>query len=249
MSALLEPSQGPSKTDYILLADHEAGSRDHLKEYLADEGFSVAVCDNAQSVRHLIHARRPDLVLLNAEIPGEVGLALCEALVRLLGIPVILLSDYADVMARISALEKGADDYIIKPFNPGELAARIRTVLRRTRANQIDIGAEGPRFFEFDRWILDAASRTLVRTDNVFHPLSAGEYQLLKIFLERPRTVLGRDALIELTCGGSGEIVNRSIDSKISRFRKLIERNPKAPQIIKTVRRSGYVFTAEVRCL
>jgi two-component system OmpR family response regulator len=177
-------------------------------------------------------------------MPGEDGLSLTRFIRETKDIPVILLTAMGEETDRIIGLEVGADDYVAKPFNPRELLARIKAVLRRAQTL--------PRFREkgqgrvrFDRWILDLGRRELVSEDNVAVPLSGGEFRLLSVLIERPGMILTRDQLLDLTRGRSAQPFDRSIDNQISRLRKKIERDPKNPELIRTAWGDGYSFSGE----
>ena len=146
-------------------------------------------------------------------------------------------------------MEVGADDYVCKPFNPRELLARVRSVLRRANGREREMTPEKTRYFEFDRWTLDTAKRTMTRDDGVIVSLSTGEFQLLMIFVARPQIVLSRERIVELSHAEGADVFDRSVDSQVSRFRKKVERDPKNPDIVQTVWGGGYVFAADVKKL
>lgn len=160
--------------------------------------------------------------------------------------PVILLTAMAEDTDRVVGLEIGADDYVTKPFNPRELLARIRAVLRRTQAVPKARDPLAAKRLHFDRFVLDVARRELQDEAGVGHPLSTAEFQLLSAFLKRPNMVLSRDQLMDLTSGRTPNVFDRSIDNQVSRLRKKIEPDPKTPSLIKTVWGGGYLFSAEV---
>jgi two-component system OmpR family response regulator len=179
-------------------------------------------------------------------MPGEDGLSLCRHLRATSEVPVIMLTAMAEDTDRVIGLEMGADDYVVKPFNPRELLARVRAVLRRANSlpqQRAQVDAETLRF---DRWQLNVARRELVGEDGVAIPLSTAEFLLLSALLAHPRMVLSRDQLLDLTRGRSAAVFDRSIDNQVSRLRKKIEANPKEPALIKTVWGGGYMLTAEV---
>lgn len=234
----------------LLVVDDDFDIRDSLARYFTREGFRVDAAADAAAARRFIQADPPDLILLDIMMPGEDGLSLCRDVAELKAIPVIFLSARTSEADRIRGLEIGADDYVCKPFNPRELLARVRVALRRRgAADRIEAPTTETRSYSFDRWILDASRRRLTRDDNVIFPLSTSEYQLLMAFIQRPQLVLSRERLLELTRTDGAEVFDRSIDSQISRFRRKLERDPRSPQLITTVRGGGYVFTPEVRAL
>jgi two-component system, OmpR family, response regulator len=231
---------------HILVVDDHRDIRDLIGRYLTKNGFRVTTAENAQMARKALKAASIDLVILDIMMPGEDGLSFCRFLRETSDIPVILLTAMAEDTDRVVGLEIGADDYLTKPFNPRELLARARAVLRRTLAmprNRDQIDAQR---LKFDRYVLDVNRRELLDAEGVSLPLSTAEFQLLTAFLKRPRIVLNRDQLMDLTSGRTPQIFDRSIDNQVSRLRKKIEVDPKNPDIIKTVWGGGYVFAVEV---
>jgi two-component system OmpR family response regulator len=235
--------------EHILVVDDNRDIREELRNYLTDHGYRVSVGEGAAAARRIIHAGAPDLVLLDVMMPGEDGISLCRSITQLRDIPIVFLSGRADDIDRIVGLEVGADDYVAKPFNPRELLARIRSIMRRSRGRLSNFPGEKARFYEFDRWTFDVAKRNLTRDDGVSITLSSGEYHLLSIFLNRPQIVLSRERIVELSHAEGAEVFDRSVDSQVSRFRKKIERDPKRPEIVQTVWGGGYVFAADVKRL
>ncbi len=234
----------------LLIVDDDFDIRDSLASYFQDNGFAVSVAEDALAARRVIQSDPPDLVLLDVMMPGEDGISLCQHVAGLKSLPVIFLSARTTDVDRIVGLEVGADDYVCKPFHPRELLARVRVALRRVEAAEtVCAPAQETRYFAFDRWTLDQSRRRLTREDGVVFPLSASEHRLLLAFVERPHLVLSRERLLELTRVDADDVFDRSIDSQISRFRRKLERNPKEPALIKTIRGDGYVFAAEVRRL
>ena len=232
---------------HVLVVDDSADIREPLAKYLGKKGLRVSTANGGQEMRRLLKTSAVDLVVLDIMMPGEDGLALCRMLRETSDTPVILLTAMAEDTDRVVGLEIGADDYLPKPFNPRELLARIRAVLRRSQAMpKPPEPSEGTRV-RFDRWILDTARRELVGEDGVGVPLSTAEFRLLTVFLRRPGIVLSREQLLDLPAGRSLEPFERSIDNQVSRLRKKIEADPKAPAIIKTVWGGGYVLAGEVR--
>jgi two-component system OmpR family response regulator len=179
-------------------------------------------------------------------MPGEDGLSLCRYLRGTGEVPVILLTAMAEDTDRIIGLEIGADDYLTKPFNPRELLARIKAVLRRVHSLPPQRGRLKAKALRFDRWLLDVGRRELVGEDGVAVALSTAEFRLLNAFLDHAGLVLSRDQLLDLTVGRAADSFDRSIDNQVSRLRKKIEADPKAPALIKTHWGGGYSFVAEV---
>jgi two-component system OmpR family response regulator len=236
------------ETPHILIVDDHRDIRDLLARYLAKQGMRASVADSAAAARKALQAAKIDLVVLDIMMPGEDGLSLTRSLRENADIPVILLTAMGEETDRIVGLEVGADDYLAKPFNPRELLARIKAVLRRVRTFPRPRQA-GKGRIAFDRWVLDLGRRELVDEDSVAVPLSSGEFRLLAAILERPGMVLTRDQLLDLTRGRSAQPFDRSIDNQVSRLRKKIERDPRRPQLIKTAWGDGYSFAGEVKRL
>jgi two-component system OmpR family response regulator len=231
---------------HILVVDDHREIRDLLAKYLAKHGFRVSAAETAAKARKLLEASAIDLVVLDIMMPGEDGLSLCRHLRATTDRPVIMLTAMAEETDRVIGLEMGADDYVVKPFNPRELLARIKAVLRRTNSlpqQRQQVDAEALRF---DRWVLQVARRELVGEDGVAIPLSTAEFLLLSALLRHPRMVLSRDQLLDLTRGRAANVFDRSIDNQVSRLRKKIEADPKEPVLIKTVWGGGYMLTTEV---
>lgn len=232
---------------HILVVDDHRDIRETLARYLVKNGLRATACENAAAARKALKAASIDLVVLDIMMPGEDGLSLCRHLVETGSMPVILLTAMADDTDRVIGLEIGADDYVTKPFNPRELLARIRAVLRRTSLVPKDRDPIEQDRMHFDGWALNVTRRELTDPDGVAVALSSGEFQLLCAFLKRPKMVLNRDQLMDLTTGRTPAVFDRSIDNQVSRLRRKIEEDPKDPKLIKTVWGGGYMFTADVR--
>lgn len=240
--------QDPSDRPKLLVVDDDWNIRDSLKRFLASQEFEVDVAENAAVARRKLHECAPDLVILDVMMPGEDGLSLCRSIAELKTIPLILVSARSDDIDRIIGLEIGADDYLAKPFHPRELLARIRAILRRLgHSSTVSAGDEVQQFFEFDRWVLEVPKRRLRRDDGVVVQLSASEFSLLMVFMKNPRIVLSRERILDLSRATDSEVFDRSVDSQISRFRRKLERDPREPEIIKTVWGGGYMFDTSVR--
>ena len=231
---------------HILVVDDHREIRDLLGKYLARHGYRVTAANGGAEMKAALKAGAIDLVVLDVMMPGEDGLSLCRDLRAAGDMPVIMLTAMAEETDRVIGLEIGADDYLTKPFNPRELLARIRAVLRRTNALPQQRGTVDAQEVLFDRWRLNVAGRELVGEDGVAVPLSTAEFQLLTAFLNRPRMVLSRDQLLDLTRGRAANVFDRSIDNQVSRLRKKIEADPKTPRLITTVWGGGYMFSADV---
>ncbi|HKY92886.1 MAG TPA: response regulator [Nevskiaceae bacterium] len=232
--------------DHILVVDDDAEIRRLLEAYLGANGYRVSGVRDGRGMWAAIEHARPDLVVLDLMLPGEDGLSLCRGLRARGDLPVIIVSARGEESERITGLELGADDYLPKPFAPRELLARIKGVLRRTRALPENRKAEDARAFHFAGWRLDTLRRVLLDAAGVVTPLSGAEYRLLTIFLTHPNRVLTRDQLMDLMKGRESEAFDRSIDVQVSRLRRRLREDAREPQLIKTVRAEGYVLSAEV---
>jgi two-component system OmpR family response regulator len=239
-------SEPELRPPHILVVDDEREIRRLVGEYLKSADLRVTLAENAAAARRLLGVERIDLIVLDVMMPGEDGLSLCRHLRETEGPPVILLTARSDDADRIVGLELGADDYLPKPFNPPELLARIRAVLRRLEGAQRPEAAKLGERVLFGPWTLQVGQRELVGADGVVVPLSTGEFRLLASFLERPRLVLSREQLLDLTQGRDAEAFDRSIDNQVSRVRKKIEEDPANPSFIKTVWGGGYQVVADV---
>jgi two-component system OmpR family response regulator len=231
---------------HLLVVDDHREIRESLKAYLSKHGYRVSTADSATAARKVLTTGAIDLVVLDIMMPGEDGLALCRSLREATDLPIILLTAMTEDTDRVVGLEMGADDYVTKPFNPRELLARIKAVLRRTHALPPQRQPLTSDTVRFDRWTLDVRRRELIGADAVAVPLSTAEFLLLSAFLNHPHLVLSRDQLLDLTRGREAEVFDRSIDNQVSRLRKKIEVDPKRPTLIKTHWGGGYSFTAEV---
>jgi two-component system OmpR family response regulator len=232
---------------HILVVDDQRDIREPLGRYLDKQGMRVSLAASAADARELLKRTAVDLVILDVMMPGEDGLSLCRHLRETVNMPVILLTAMAEDADRIVGLEVGADDYVVKPFNPRELLARVKAVLRRATSLPQAKQASSDQRLLFDGWAFDLGRREIVGPDSVAVPLSTAEFRLLSALVQRPRMVLTRDQLLDLTSGREAQPFDRSIDNQISRLRKKLEADPKNPTIIKTVWGGGYVFSADVR--
>ncbi|WP_114391523.1 response regulator [Oleisolibacter albus] len=235
-----------TENTHLLIVDDDREIRDLLTRYLTRHGYRVTAAKDGQEMKRYLADRNIDLVVLDLMLPGEDGLSLCRSIRAEGGPPVVMLSAMGEDADRILGLEIGADDYLPKPFNPRELVARIKAVLRRsTPAVQGTATAGGS--ISFCGFTLDQAQRRLTDRAGQDVSLTAGEYELLVALATRPRRVLSRDDLLEITRGRSAGPFDRSIDVQISRLRRKIEPDPADPSIIKTVRSGGYIFSPEAQ--
>ncbi len=234
-----------STEPHILIVDDDREIRDLLSRFLRKHGYRSDGAGDGREMDRKLDAGRYDLVVLDVMMPGEDGLSICRRLRATSALPIIMLTAIGEDTDRIVGLEMGADDYLAKPFNPRELLARIKAVLRRAgeRSRSVDAAGGG---LVFDGWRLDLAKRELRDPDGVLQTLTAGEYDLLVAFAERPKRVLRRDQLLDLTKGRTAAPFERSIDVQLSRLRHKIEADPKEPTLIKTVRGGGYIFATDV---
>jgi two-component system, OmpR family, response regulator len=228
----------------VLVVDDDAEIRNLVAEYLAQHGYRVSTARDGAALRRALEVERPDLLVLDLMLPGEDGLALCRDLRATSNLPVIMLTARGDEIDRIIGIEMGADDYLGKPFNPRELLARIRSVLRRARA--LPASHTQAKRLRFAGWTLDFTARHLVDPEGVIVPLSGAQFRLLAAFLEHAESVLDRDKLMDLTLGREATPFDRSIDVQVSRLRHLLRDGGREPRIIKTVRNGGYVLAAAV---
>jgi two-component system OmpR family response regulator len=230
--------------DHLLIVDDDPGLRELLADYLGRNGFRVSGVADGRGLWAALEQNPADLIILDLMLPGDDGLVLCRNLRARSQIPIIMLTARGDDTDRIVGLEMGADDYLPKPFNPRELLARIKVVLRRTRNMPNDLGEA--RRFHFAGWTLDVAARQLVAPDEVLTPLGTSEYRLLRVFLDHPQRVLNRDQLLDLTQGREATPFDRSIDVQVSRLRRRLRDDPREANIIKTIRNEGYLLAAHV---
>ena len=231
----------------LLLVYDEPTLREPLAEYLTGQGFDVTQASSAAAARSELTGAIPDLVLLDIMMPGEDGLSLCRHLVETQQIPVIFLTARGEATDRIVGLELGADDYVVKPFEPRELVARIRTVLRRVNRDGAPARETEDWHYQFEGWELDPLKRKLTVPDGVTVPLSTAEFRLLRALLDNPRKVMDRDLLLDLVQGRTAHLFDRAVDNQVSRLRRKIEADTSSPQLILTVRGGGYRFAATVK--
>jgi two-component system OmpR family response regulator len=229
----------------ILVVDDDNGITSLLQEYLSGFEFCAHSAHDGPSMRQQLATQPIDLVVLDMMLPGTDGLALTRELRQSSRIPIIMLTARTNSHDRVLALEMGADDYMSKPFEPRELVARIKTVLRRAATVHDRILQEvGGDVVYFDGWALHRHERRLTSPAGLVVPLSNAEFRLLSTFLSMPRRLLSREQLMEQARGRSMDAFERSIDLLVSRLRNKLSASPDAPSIIKTVRGAGYMFTA-----
>lgn len=237
-----------SDSPSILIVDDHQSIRDPLSTYLSKFGFAVDVAENGREMRERLKTRTFSLIVLDVMLPGENGLSLCRYVSEQLAIPVILLTAVGDLADRVAGLEIGADDYVVKPFNPRELVARIRSILRRSRLPASSAGhepsEETPSAVAFSGWSLNLATRRLCDPNNQEVNISTAEFHLLQAFVDNANRVLSREQLLNLTRKNDSFTFDRSIDSQVSRLRKKLEADPRHPRLIKTIRGDGYMLAS-----
>jgi two-component system, OmpR family, response regulator len=235
-----------SELTLIAVVEDDPEIRALVAGLLTREGFEAAPCADGGELDRLMARRRVDLAILDLMMPGEDGLSICRRL-RVRGdTPVLMVTAKNEDIDRVVGLEIGADDYLAKPFNPRELVARVRAILRRTRA--VHRVADGPPrpVYRFAGWRLDAGSRALTGPSGAAVELTGGEFDLLISLVEHPQRVLSRDHLLDWTRGRSAAPYDRTIDVQLSRLRRKLGDDPASPILIRTVRGGGYLFAASV---
>jgi two-component system OmpR family response regulator len=232
---------------HILVVDDDSQVRQLIGRFLRENGYRVTGARDGREMRETLASADIDLIILDLMLPGTPGLDLCRELRTTSSIPIIMLTAKGEDTDRIVGLELGADDYLPKPFNPRELLARIRAVLRRAAARQSGETARGGRLITFAGWTLDTLRREVKSPAGVVVDLSGGEYEVLIAFVEHPNRILSREQLLELARNRTSNPFDRSIDVQISRIRRKLEGDPDAPALIKTVRGAGYIFLPTVK--
>lgn len=228
-----------SNAVHLLVVDDDPALCELLSDYLGQSGFTVATAGDGNAMRRVLAHGMPDAIVLDLMLPGEDGLALARELRSRSEVPILMLSARGEEIDRVVGLEVGADDYLAKPFSPRELLARLRALLRRSHSTRVEPHpASGQGFGPFQ---LDTVARRLLR-DGAEVRLTGAEFDLLRVFAERPNRVLSRDTLVDLLKGYDREPFDRSIDIRVTRLRRKIEADPAAPAYIRTVRGEGYLF-------
>jgi two-component system OmpR family response regulator len=239
-------SEPATSARLVLLVEDDADIRALVAGFLSREGFEVETADGGVQMDRAIARRRPDIVVLDLMLPGEDGLSICRRLRARGDLPILMLTAKSDEIDRVVGLELGADDYLGKPFNPRELLARLRAILRR--AGPRPLAEPERRRLTFLGFVADLDARTLEAMDGGRVPLTSAEFDLLACFLERPRRVLSREQLLDWTRGRNADPFDRTIDVTVSRLRRKLEQADGGAQgLITTVRNGGYLFTTPVR--
>ncbi|WP_428773875.1 response regulator [Vibrio sp.] len=236
------------QTYRILVVDDHAEIRELLKRFLTQHGLVVVTAEDGDSMMKSLNQHQFDLIILDLMMPGKDGVTLCRELRATSNIPIIMLTALGEDIDRIVGLEVGADDYIAKPFNPRELLARIKSVLRRHFAipNVNERSSVSPLNYAFSGWSLNTTSRELINPQGALVSLTSTEFELLLAFVTHPNVVLKREDLLKLVQGRGADVYDRAVDTLISRLRKKIEVDSKAPRLIKTIWGGGYQFSCEV---
>jgi two-component system phosphate regulon response regulator OmpR len=235
-----------SQRTTILVVDDEADVREVLREYLGARDYDAIGAANAAEARALLSRQTVDLALIDINMPGEDGLSLARhARERYPALGIVMLTSASTVVDRIVGLEVGADDYVSKPFDPRELLARIKSVLRRSAAPTADASPEPARRVRMGRCVLDLAAHRLLDEGGGEIAISPLEYDLLKAFADHPNEALSRDRILNLTQSRDWDPFDRSVDLRVMRLRRKIEPDPQNPRYIRTVRNAGYMFCLE----
>jgi two-component system OmpR family response regulator len=231
---------------HVLAVDDDPLIREMIVDYLVKHDLRVTAVADGRAMNEVLGAEVVDLVVLDLKLRTEDGMNLARRLRDETAIPIIMLTGRSDEADRVMGLELGADDYVTKPFSPRELLARIRTVLRRRRAEVRQGRPEGIRAYRFDGWELNLNTRRLTAPDAHVTVLSKGEFSLLVVLLGSPHRILNRDQLLDLSRLHNDEVYNRAVDIQIMRLRRKIEPDPSKPKYIRTERGNGYVFSVNV---
>ncbi len=234
------------KQAHILVVDDDREIRDLLAKFLKQHNLRITTASDGREMKRALEDWAIDLVVLDVMMPGEDGLTLCRDLRASSALPVIMLTAMGEETDRIIGLEMGADDYLAKPFNPRELLARIKAVMRRTGQQDTTTAALDGESFRFNGWEFRPEQRELLNDEGTLVSLSRGEFELLDTFVRHPNRVLNRDQLLDMARGREAIPFDRAIDVQVSRLRKKLRDEPKNPSLIKTVRGGGYMFSAKV---
>jgi len=236
-----------SDNSRILVVDDDPDLRWMLDRYLSRQGYAIQTVEDGLRMRDTLARATFDLVILDLSLPGEDGLSLARYLRENHDVGIIMLTAAAEVVDRVIGLEMGADDYVAKPFEPRELLARIKSVMRRVKLSSRakEPNDLPPGSVRFGAHTLDLEARTLLDEGGTIVPITSMEFDLLKAFAENPGRVLSRDRLLDLAHNRNRDPFDRSVDIRVARLRRKIEADPKKPQVIKTVRGAGYIYVEE----
>ena len=230
----------------IVVVDDDSEIRRLLTRFLKGHGYAVTAVADANSLFDTLTRQPADLIILDLMLPHTDGLEICRRIRATSTVPIVMLTAKREETDRIIGLEMGADDYLAKPFNPRELLARVKAVMRRVSTPPGQIGGRPARDYHFDGWRLDSLRRELTNPSGVVVDLSGGEYDLLVAFLEAPQRVLSRDHLLEIARNRLATGFDRSIDTQIYRLRRKLDSSDDSDSVIKTVRGAGYMFVPSV---
>jgi len=237
-----------SDQNHILVVDDDHEIRELLTDYLRDAGFHVSEAANGREMWRVVNKEPVNLIVLDLMLPGEDGLSLCREVRAQGDLPIIMLTAKGTLVDRIIGLEVGADDYLPKPFDPRELLARIKVILRRARNDRNKAAvADEFSYINFEGWRLDTHARQMFSPEGVVVSLGSSDYMVLRALLEHPNRPLSRDFLVEHVYGKESHAMDRSIDVCISRLRHHIEVDTRNPTIIRTVRNAGYMLASQVK--
>jgi two-component system, OmpR family, response regulator len=230
----------------VMIVEDDADIRGLVAGLLTREGFDVREAGNAAAMDESLLRGRPDLIILDVMLPGEDGLSICRRLRAKHSLPILMLTAKGDEIDRVVGLEMGADDYLVKPFGPRELIARVRALLRRAAAGTAPSEPEDMRRLGFDRFVINLDARQVTDADGLSLTLTSAEFDLLACFVSRPLRVLTRDQILDWTRGRGADPFDRTVDVLISRLRKKLDAASPGSNLINTVRNGGYLFTASV---
>ena len=236
--------------EVILVVDDDPQITSFLKRYLEKQEYRVICTADGTEMERVMAREHVDLCILNISLPGKSGFDITRDIRAQSNLPILVLSGRDEAFDRVVGLEFGADDYMVKPFEPRELLARIRTILRRCNADSATSGAETaakPQIYRFGNWIVNANERSLIRADTgESEPITTTEFEILHALVKKPHTVFSRNQLLDIARGRDSFSGDRAIDVHIARLRKKIEPDPQDPTFIKTIHGIGYSFIAAV---
>lgn len=232
--------------DHLLLVDDDKEIRELLSQYLTKQGYKVSTLATGEHLLETVQEKAIQLVILDVMLPKKDGLELCRELRAYSQVPIIMLTARGEDTDKIVGLEMGADDYLPKPFNPRELLARIKAVLKRVKRSYAQQNLEDEDYLMFDNWVLDKAVMQLIAPDASIRSLSGAEFRLLEVFLNHPNRILSRDFILNHVKGRDAHPFDRSIDVQISRLRQRLNHPQCDGEIIKTIRGEGYMLTVKV---
>jgi DNA-binding response OmpR family regulator len=235
------------RPETLLVVDDDPVVRELLQEYFGQQGYEIRLAASAGEARQQLGGSPPGLVFLDVGLPGEDGISLARYIREQFDIPIVMISGAGEPLDRIIGLEVGADDYVTKPFEPRELLARVKAIMRRYRQAPEPLAAEAPQRLRIPGFELDMASRRVFRAGGEELVLTRMEFDLLQVFVEHPNRVLSRDQILNMTQNRDWDPFDRSIDIRVARLRRKLEDRADSPQLIRTVRGVGYMFVPDSR--